>query len=178
MAKRKPYNQENKKDFTRTNDQIRVPRILLVKDGQKLGEFKTRKALQMARDAGLDLVEVSPNSKPPVCSIMDYGKYQYNKQKKSKQQSSGRKEKEVSFRYVIDDHDLQTKANQVRKFIEKGMRVKLVVKFKSREKAHKNQGFEAVNKLIKMVEDVVLVEKAPSMEGNNIIARLDKAKNG
>jgi translation initiation factor IF-3 len=164
------------KDFVRYNDRIRIPQVLVVQDGKNLGVMATRDALAKARSVGLDLVEVAPHARPPVCSIMDYGKYMYDRQKRSKSQSHQSKEKEISFRYVIDQHDLETKANQVRRFLEKGIKVKVVVKFKAREKAHKDQGFVAIQKLLSLLEDVAAVEKAPTLEGNNIIARLDVKK--
>ena len=167
---------KERESFVRCNEQIRIPQVLVILDGQNLGVLPTRDALQKAVALGLDLVEVSPKSRPPVCQIMDYGKYMYDKQKRTKSKSQMNREKEISFRYVIDDNDLLTKANQIRKFLEKGMKVKAVVKFKAREKAHKDKGFEALNKLIKMLEDVASVEKPPGFEGHNITARLDVLK--
>ncbi len=169
-------NDKGGKDFVRYNERIRIPQVLVVHEGKNLGVMQTRDALAKARSMGLDLVEVAPHARPPVCSIMEYGKYMYDRQKRSKSQSHGQKEKEISFRYVIDGHDLETKANQVRRFLEKGIKVKVVVKFKAREKAHKDQGFVAIQKLLSLLEDVATVEKAPSFEGNNIIARLDVKK--
>lgn len=161
------------KDFVRKNDQIRVPQVLLVKDGQKLGIFKTYEALRMARDEGLDLVEVSPHSRPVVCSIMDYGKHKYDVDKKKKQnKNTGPKEKEVSFRYVIDQNDLNTKINQIKSHLEKGDKVKIVVKFKARENAHKDQGMIAIKKCLTALEGFCTVEKQPSFEGGQIIARV------
>jgi translation initiation factor IF-3 len=175
MPKKKAKKQD--KNFVRVNERIRIPQILVVHEGKNLGVMNNRDALAKARGLGLDLVEVAPNARPPVCQIMDYGKYRYEKSKReSKAKSQMRKEKEISFRYVIDDHDLETKANQVRKFLEKGQRVKLVVKFKAREKAHKEKGFVALKKIIAMLEDVASVEKAPGFEGHNITARLDVIK--
>jgi translation initiation factor IF-3 len=167
--------QKQKKNFIRCNERIRIPEILLIYEGENLGVMRTSDALAKARAVGLDLVEVSPNSRPPVCQIMDYGKFMFDRQKREKHKTaSQQKEKEISFRYVIDDNDLQTKANQIRKFIEKGFKVKVVVKFKAREKAHKEKGFVALEKLIEMLEDVASVEKSPGFEGHNVIARLDK----
>lgn len=167
---------EMKKNWVRHNEQIRIPRILVVQDGKNLGEMFTRDALALARNAGLDLVEVSPYSRPPVCQIMDYGKFMYDKSKKDKQKSPQIKEKEIAFRYVIDQHDLETKANQAKGFLEKGMRVKLVVKFKAREKAHKDLGFDVIRRVIEILKDVSTVEIQPKFEGANVIARLDVKK--
>lgn len=166
---------KKKKDWVRHNEQIRVPEILVVQDGKNLGKMATKDALALARAAGLDLVEVAPHSKPPVCQIMDYGKFMFDKSKK-KAKPATQKEKEVSFRYVIDEGDLTTKCDQIKKFIDKGFKVKLVVKFKHREKAHKDKGFEVLNKVIDRVKEVSSVEMAPRFEGGNVMARLDVKK--
>lgn len=178
MSKRKFEKDNDRKDFVRSNGQIRVPKVLLVHDDQKLGVMPTKVALAKARDAGLDLVEVAPNARPPVCSIMDYGKYMFDKQKrdKAKAKPQQNKEKEISMRYVISDNDLETKAGQARKFLEKDQRVKLIVKFKRREKAHKEEGFTAINKLIEKIGDVAIVDRKPGYEGNCITARISKKK--
>lgn len=173
------YRGEPRKDFVRHNEQIRVPQVLVIENGRNIGTMPTSIALAKARAAGLDLVEVAAQAKPPVCQIMDYGKFMFDKQKqkKDKDKSGGQhKEKEISFRYVIDEHDLQTKANAAKKFLEKGDKVKVVVKFKQREKAHKDKGFEALDKLVAMVEDVATLEKPASFEGSNIVARLQAKK--
>ena len=165
------------KDFVRCNEQIRIPQVLLVHDGRNLGVMSNREALDRARAVGLDLVEVAPQARPPVCSIMDYGKYMFERKKKKHKQNSGvKEEKEVSFRYVIAEHDLNTKANQIRSFLEKDMRVKVVIKFKAREKAHKDQGFLVMKRVVSLLEDVAVLEKPASLEGSNIIARLDAKK--
>jgi translation initiation factor IF-3 len=177
MAKdRADYKKQQKKNWVRHNEQIRIPQILVVQDGNNLGVMQTRDALALARSVGLDLVEVAPHSRPPVCQIMDYGKYMFDKSKKEKQKSTQQKEKEICFRYVIDEHDLETKANQAKKFLEKGMKVKLVVKFKAREKAHKDLGFDVLRAVIEKLKDVSSVEIAPKFEGANVMARLDVKK--
>ena len=168
---------EEKQDFVRTNERIRIPRILVINEkNENLGEMSNRDALSLARKAGLDLVEVSPNVRPPVCRIMDYGKFMYDKQKKQKNKGTSVKEKEITFRYVISDHDMETKANQARKFLEKGNKVKLIVKFRHREKAHKKEGFVTMEKMVSLLENVAKLEKAPSFEGGNVVARLDLKK--
>jgi translation initiation factor IF-3 len=169
----KKYSENN--DYVRKNEQIRHHRVLVVHDGNKLGEMSSRDAQFKARELGLDLVEVSPNSRPPVCSIMDYGKFQYEKSKKQ-QASSVVKEKEFSLRYVIDDHDLQTKMNQAKKFLEKGDRVKIIIKFKARENAHREEGWEVINKAVGMLAEVGSPEKPPAMDGNRIVVKLVKKK--
>lgn len=175
----KPYkNQQGpKKDFVRHNHMIRVSSVRLVKDGENLGIVPIIQAHAEARKAELDLVEIAPNAKPPVCAIMDYGKYMFERSKKSKESKSSRtREKEIFFRYVISVNDLETKANQARKFLEKGDRVKLVVKFNKREKAHKDRGWDTINKMINILEDIASVDKEPAFEGGNITARLELKK--
>lgn len=176
MVKDKADGKKSSKDWVRHNEQIRIPQVLVVQDGKNMGVMQTRDALALARGVGLDLVEVAPHSRPPVCQIMDYGKFMFDRSKKQKQKGNQTKEKEISFRYVIDGHDLETKANQAKKFLEKGMKVKLVVKFKQREKAHKNMGFTVLNKIIEMLKEDASVETAPKFEGENVIARLDVKK--
>ncbi len=177
MPKFKPDNNK-RKDFVRCNEQIRIPQVRLIFGDQNLGIVSRDEALSKARAAGLDLVEVAPQARPPVCSIMDYGKYMFDKQKKEKDKKGGgaKKEKEVCFRYVINDHDLETKAGQVRAFLEEGLKVRVVVKFKGREKAHKDQGFVALEKLLTKLEDIAVIEGVPSFDGSNISARVDMKK--
>lgn len=176
MAFKGEIKTDRKKDYVRKNEQIRVPQVLVIEEGRNLGAMATSIALAKARAANLDLVEVAPQSKPPVCQIMDYGKFMFDKQKKEKDRPHGQKEKEICFRYVIDTHDLETKANAARKFLERGDKVRVVVKFKQREKAHKDKGFEALDKLVSLLSDVAELDKPPAFEGSNIVARLHVKK--
>lgn len=174
---RNSYRNDQKPEGPRYDDRIRIPEVRVVHDGQNLGIMKTKDALYKARKLGLNLVEVAPKSKPPVCQIMDYGKYMYEKSKKQKDNKASQiKEKEIAFRYVIDKHDLETKANQAVKFLEKDHRIKLVVKFKQREKAHKDQGFIAIRKVIDLLDEYAEVDKEPAFEGHNITAKLKPRK--
>jgi translation initiation factor IF-3 len=184
MAKELPNNRSdnrfNKKDWVRHNEQIRIPQVLVIHNGKNLGVMSNRSALDLARANDLDLVEVSPNSRPPVCHIIDYGKFMYEKQKKQKESSSKQaqiKEKEVDFRYVIGDNDLQTKVNQIRGFLAKGFKVRCVCKFRQRENAHKSQGFGVLKKVIEMVQDIAEVESGPKFDGNNVFCKIDVKKN-
>jgi translation initiation factor IF-3 len=164
------------KIFIRRNEGIRVPKVLVIKDGQKIGELPTPDAIKMARDEGLDLIEVVPHAKPPVCHITDYGKYLFDLKKKLKQQQkvAGPEEKEVNFRYVISDHDLQTKANQVKRIIEHGDKVRIVLEFKARENQHRDVGITVMNKCLDMLKGAVQVDKAPTFEGRFLIAKVSK----
>lgn len=174
MDKRSNY---QKNDGPRCNERIRIPEIRVICDGKNLGIMKTKDALAKAKEMELDLVEVSPTARPPVCNIMDFGKFLYEKNKRAKDNKSSQlKEKEIVFRYVIDTHDLETKANQAKKFLEKGFRVKLTVKFKAREKAHKDQGFAAIKSMIAHLSEVADVDKEPGFEGHNVTAKLKQKK--
>lgn len=167
-----------KKDWVRHNEQIRLSPIVVIHEGKNLGSMPTYEALQMARSLDLDLVEIAPNARPPVCHIRDYGKFMFERSKKKKEseKSNGPKEKEVEFRYVIGDHDLETKVNQIKKFLAKGHKVKCVCIFKQREKAHKDQGFVILNRVIELLGKSVNVEMMPKFEGQNIICRFDSIK--
>ena len=125
-------------------------------------------ALQHAQTMGLDLVEVAPNANPPVCRIMDYGKFQYQQQKK--QQEARKKQtriqlKEIKVRPKTDENDLQTKVRHIRRFIEKGDRCKVTVFFRGRELAHKDRGVEVLKKIVEMLSDIAKVEQQPSLRG-------------
>ncbi len=177
MASR--FDNRPKKDWVRHNEQIRIPQVLVIHEGKNLGVMSNRDALILARSCDLDLVEVSPTTRPPVCQIMDYGKFMFERQKKQKEavaKQSQNREKEVDFRYVIGPGDLETKANQIRGFLTKGFKVKCVCKFKQREKAHKEQGFELLNKVIDLVKDVCSIEIPPKYEGANVMCKLDIKK--
>lgn len=173
----KKFTSAPRKDMVRSNFQIKAPKVRVVHDGKNLGIMPTFEARKLAQEASKDLVEVAPMANPPVCHIMDYGKFMFDKSKKEKdKKASQTKEKDIVFRYVIDEHDLLTKANQAKSFLEKNFRVRLVVKFKARENAHKEQGFTAIRRCIEMIGDAASVEKMPAFEGNTIVARLEKSR--
>lgn len=146
----------------RINDQIRVPKVQVIDEaGENLGIINTVEAKSRASSAGLDLVEVSPNAKPPVCKIMDFGKVQYSKQKKN--QASRKKQHAVKTKGIrvtpnTEEHDLNTKLSQLRKFLAQGNKVALEVRFKGREVHHADRGMEILTTLISAVEDIAVVE--------------------
>lgn len=145
--------------------------------GEQLGVMKTRAALEMARTQNLDLVEVAPNAQPPVCRLMDYGKYRYEQDKKEKEARKSQKVivvKEIRLRPKIDDHDLETKGKQARGFLEEGHKVKMTVLFRGREMAHQDIGREVLNHMLDMLKDVVTVEQSPRLEGRNMTMLLSK----
>lgn len=132
-------------------------------------------ALERAEEAGLDLVEVAPNAKPPVCKIMDYGKYLYEEKKKSQEAKKRQTQiqvKEIKFRPHTDDHDLQTKVKHIRRFIEEGDRCKVTVFFRGREMAHKDRGQIVLDRVVEMLADVAKIEQASRVEGRTMFLML------
>ena len=138
-----------------------------------VGVVATRDALKLAQDQGLDLVEVSPNADPPVCRIMDFGKFRYDesiKQKEARKHAHRNVIKEVKFHANVGDHDFQTKITHMREFLEKGHKVKLTLTFRGRENVHKELGFEVVSRALKACEDICVVDMQPKLMGKNITA--------
>lgn len=158
------------------NNQIRVPEIRCIdENGEQLGVIPTRKALVLAHEAGLDLVEIAATSKPPVCRIMDHGKFKYEQDKKKKEAKKNQtktKLKEVKFHVNVGEHDYQTKLRHARDFLEAGNRVKLSLMFRGRENAHRELGFELMQRVIKDLADISTVEQAPRLMGRNIFMML------
>lgn len=156
----------------RANEQIRVPEIRLIgADGSQLGIVQTRDGLKMAQDQGLDLVEVAATVRPPVCRLMDLGKYIYSLSKKEKEARKKQKVisvKEVKMTPKIEDHDFQTKIRNARKFLERGDKVKLTVFFRGREITHKEIGERLIKRFIEETSDVGEVERNDGLEGNAI----------
>ena len=132
-------------------------------------------ALEQAEEKGLDLIEVAPNAKPPVCKIMDYGKYLYEEKKKSQEAKKRQTQiqvKEIKFRPHTDDHDLMTKIKHIRRFIEDGDRCKVTVFFRGREMAHKDRGQVILDRIVEMVSDVAKVEQTSRVEGRTMFLLL------
>lgn len=172
MAKQKNGSVENRQQSVRINDRIRLPQLQVVdSNGTNLGILPRAKALSLANEQNLDLVEVSPNSRPPVCRIMDYGKYKYEqgqKDKKNKQNNRINKLKEIKLSPVIDHHDLETKLNMARKFLTSGQKVQFRLQFKKRQIAHKDIGFEVIKKVIEELQGIGSIVKAAKLEGKAI----------
>ena len=132
-------------------------------------------ALEKAEEVGLDLVEVAPNAKPPVCKVMDYGKYLYEEKKKTQEAKKRQTQiqvKEIKFRPRTDDHDLETKVKHIRRFIEDGDRCKVTVFFRGREMAHKDRGQIVLDRVVEMVTDIAKVEQASRVEGRTMFLLL------
>lgn len=162
------------------NLNIRVPEVRCIdSDGTQVGVITTREAQGIANKRGLDLVEVSPNAKPPVCRIMDYGKYKYEqkkKQRKANSKASKTKLKEVKFHINVEQHDYDTKIRHARKFFEKGHRVKFSLFFRGRERAHKDLGFDLMNQVMEDLKDLAQVDQKPRMMGRSLIMQMSPDK--
>ena len=168
------------KSFIRVNERIRAREIRVIdENGVQLGILAPYEALRVARDRGLDLVEVSPTAVPPVCRIQDYGRYLYEKEKSER---AARKKqrvitvKEVKFSVTVDEHDYQTKKNQAVRFLTEGDKVKASLRFRGRQMAHRELGYKIINRLIQDIGDAGVVEFMPRMEGTILHAILAPAK--
>ena len=154
------------------NEQIRDREIRLIgEDGQQLGIISSREAMKIAREAELDLVKIAPQAKPPVCKIIDYGKYRYElarKEKEAKKKQKTIEVKEVRLSPNIDSNDLNTKIASARKFIEKGNKVKVTLRFRGREMAHVQSSRHILDEFAKALEDIALVDKPAKMEGRSM----------
>ena len=154
------------------NEQIRDREIRLIgEDGQQLGIMSSREAMKIAREAELDLVNIAPQAKPPVCKIIDYGKYRYElarKEKEAKKKQKTIEVKEVRLSPNIDSNDLNTKIASARKFIEKGNKVKVTLRFRGREMAHVQSSRHILDEFAKALEDIALVDKPAKMEGRSM----------
>ena len=161
-----------------TNGQIRAREVQLIGDeGEKLGVVSLKEALEVAEEKKLDLVLVAPNAKPPVCKIMNYGKYKFEQAKKEKEAKKKQKTaevKEIRITPNIEEHDFGFKAKNARKFIEDGNKVKITVRFKGREVNNSKLGEDVLNKFIENLSDIVNVDKKPKLEGRNMFIMLSK----
>ena len=160
------------KDGPRVNDQIESPQIRLIdQNGDMVGVVSLHQGLQMAYEAGLDLVEISPGADPPVCKLLDIGKYKYEQQKK---QSEARKKqkvieiKEIKMRPGIDDHDYEVKRRAMLRFLEEGDKVKITLRFRGREMVHHDLGAKVLERVRNDLADVAKVESSPRMEGRQM----------
>jgi len=157
----------------RVNERITARTVLLIdEEGVKRGEVPTEEALRMAADVGLDLVEVSPNARPPVCKLLDYGKFKYEAQKKASEARKKQKSidvKEIKMRPNIDEHDYQVKMRAMNKFLNNGDKVKVTMRFRGREMAHQELGLRVLNRVREELDELAKVEQHPKMEGRQMI---------
>ncbi len=168
------------KSFTRINDRIRAREIRVIdENGEQMGIMQPFEALRIARERGLDLVEVSPTAVPPVCRIQDYGRFLYEKEKSERAARKKQKVitiKEVKFSVTVDEHDYQTKKNQAVRFLNEGDKVKASLRFRGRQMAHRELGYNIINRLIQDIGDAGTVEFMPRMEGTILHAILAPSK--
>ena len=162
------------------NEQIRDKEVRVIgENGEQLGIMSSRDAYAMAKEAELDLIKIAPTAKPPVCKIADFGKFRYEqirREKEAKKKQKITEVKEVRLTPNIDDNDLNTKANQARKFLEHGDKVKATLKFRGREMAHMQSGKEILEAFAKLLEDIATVDKAAKLEGRNMTMFLTQKK--
>lgn len=162
-----------KDDGPRINDNITADEVRVVgPDGEMEGVMSVSDAVKLAEEAGLDLVEVSPNATPPVCKILDFGKYKYEQQKKASEARKKQKTvdvKEVKIRPGIEEHDYQVKMRNARKFLENGDKVKVTMRFRGREMAHQHIGMDLLKRMVEELSDVGKVDLEPKMEGRQTI---------
>jgi translation initiation factor IF-3 len=163
------------------NEEIRDKEVRVIdSDGSQLGIMATSEALRIAGEKKLDLVNVAPSAKPPVCKILDYGKFRYEQQKKEKEAKKKQKVtqvKEIRVSTFIEKHDLQVKANNAAKFLKEGDKVKVSLRFKGREKGYANVGEEVMNTFAEAIEEVGVIEKKPMLEGRSMIMILAPKNN-
>ncbi|MBC7221737.1 translation initiation factor IF-3 [Candidatus Bipolaricaulota bacterium] len=153
----------------RINEQIQAKEVLLIdSDGRNLGVVPREKALALARERGLDLVEVAPEANPVVCKIVDFGKYRYQLQKREKKQPKAGKVKEVKFTIQTGEHDFRTKVQRIREFLEEGMKVRAVVFFKGRQIIHMEKGKELLARVAELTQDLAKVEQDATERGRNL----------
>ena len=159
----------NKTNQDLINERVRFPEVLLIgANGEQFGKMSSKAAYDVAVQADLDLVCVAPNANPPVCKIMNYGKYRFEQQKKAKENKKKQHTieiKEIQLTPQIGQHDIDTKARAARRFLEEGNKVKVGVRYRGRQLSHVEVGEEVMNKFIQTLEDVAVIEKAPFMEG-------------
>ncbi len=164
----------------RFNDKIRAPEIRLIgADGENIGVVTPAKALQLAEDVGLDLVEISPNASPPVCKIMDFGKFKYEQQKRESEARKKQKTievKEVKFRPNTDTHDYDVKMRNVVRFLENGDKVKVTLRFRGREMAHQDLGRNLLERVADDIKEIGKIENMPKMEGRQMVMMIGPSK--
>ena len=177
MANQKERNttisaRDNKKNQTQINDEIRADEVRLIdENGEMRGIVSIDEALRLAEEADLDLVNISPNADPPVCKILDYGKYRYEQQKKEKNAKKNQhvtEIKEIRLSASIEDHDVEVKAKAASKFLQDGDKVKVSLRFRGRERDYTQLGFDAMKKFADMVSEYGVIEKEPKMEGRRM----------
>ncbi len=169
------------KDSRQINEEIRAKEVRVIDaEGEMRGVLNIKEALALAEESNLDLVNVSPNAEPPVCKILDYGKYRYELQKKEKQSKKNQKVtqvKEVRLSTFIEEHDIQVKANTAKKFLKNGDKLKVSLRFRGRERDYTAKGFDVMNRFAEEVSEFGVVEKKPKFEGRSLTMFLGPKSN-
>ncbi|MGI6086802.1 MAG: translation initiation factor IF-3 [Kiritimatiellia bacterium] len=164
----------------RVNHRIRVPQVRCISDtGEQIGVLSTSEALRLAESRGMDLVEISPNAQPPVCRIMNFGKYRYEESRKKKlarKNQSTTVVKEIKFHLNVEEHDYTTKLNRIKDFLQKGQRVKVSLMFRGRENEHRELGYALFERLQNDCEKAGVAESPPKLFGNNLVMLLKPQK--
>jgi len=175
-----PIDKKNHRNLPQVNEKIRVPKVRAVDlNGQQLGIVETREALRMAEEEGLDLVMVSDKADPPVCRIIDYGKYLFEQKKKvqdAKRKQHNAEVKEVKMRYKIEDHDYNVRLSHAKRFLESGDKVKATIMFRGREIQHTNLAEELLQRMAKDLKDLAEIQQAPKKEGRSMMMLLSPKK--
>jgi translation initiation factor IF-3 len=168
------------RDSTRINERIRVPEVRLIdENGEQVGIVPTNEALERARERDLDLVEVAPGSKPPVCRILDYSKYKYEQEQKAKQARKHQQQtnvREIKLRPKIAQHDYETKRGHVERFLKQQDKVKVTIMFRGREQSHPERGRMLLDRLLEDVSEIGVLEQPPLQEGRNMTMLLGPAR--
>ena len=168
------------RDTTRINERIRVPEVRVIgDDGTQIGVMKTEDALRYAQERDLDLVEVAPESKPPVCRVLDYSKYKYEQAQKQKAARKHQKQiviREIKFRPKIAEHDYATKKGHVERFLKHKDKVKITIMFRGREQSHPERGTMILDRLAGELEELAVIEQRPNLEGRNMTMVLGPSK--
>lgn len=179
------FRPKEQKIYTRVNFQIKAPNVRVVQeDGTQLGVMTTDAARKIAYDQGLDLVEIVPNSNPPVCKLTNYDKFRYEQKQKEKEAKKVQKEKmietkEIRLRPCTQTNDIETKGNTIVRFLDEGKKVLISLEYKKRELSHREEGYKIINLLLEAVKEHAAIEMSPKMEGNRLVCRLaPKAKTG
>jgi translation initiation factor IF-3 len=172
MAIKGPIDNRARTMQVRVNHRIRVPEVrVIAADGAQLGIMSSQDAIRSALEQGLDLVEVNPKAEPPVCKIMDFGRFKYEEKKKAneaKKRQSVVEVKEVKVRPKTDDHDLATKIKHIRRFLEEGNKARITVRFRGREITHPEKGREVIDEILKALEGLIVIESNAIMEGKQM----------
>lgn len=176
---RKDFTRHSPADTTRINSEIRAPKVRVIDiSGEQLGILSIRDALSIATEKELDLVEVAPNADPPVCRLMDYGKYLFEKQKRERESRKAQKQievKELRLRPKTDEHDVQVVINRIRKFTKEGAKVRVRIRFRGREMQHPEVARVLLERVANDTADVATVESMPAFDGNSMIMILAPA---